>query len=371
MTDEYDVIIVGAGFVGLTLAFAFANTNKRVAVIEAKQKSEKKQQHNLDSRALALSFKSKQILEQLQIWPHLEPQTIKEVHISEQGGFGKLYLTAKEQQLDALGYVVRAHQLGETLLNLCEAQKNITWFCPQTLEDVQQDAEKISAILNQQKNITAQLLIIAEGVDSLSRTQQAFDTWTRDYEQIAQIGNISLSHANANTAYQRFTNEGTIALLPLGDKRFTLVWTVKKDFKQELSDQDFLKKIQALIGFQLGTAYDLGPRQSYPLKAVFVEKAYDGRLLLMGNAAHTLNPIAAQGFNLTLRDIECLLNESSLAKYQAKRLDDQKNMLRFTDSLVDLSSMKYGKHLRSFGLSTLNYLPFAKRRLYEHLLGYA
>lgn len=370
MTDEYDVIIVGAGFVGLTLAFALANTNKRVAIIEAKAKREKKQQHHIDSRALALSHKSRQILERLHIWSHLQPQPIKEVHISEQGGFGKLYLTVKDQQQEALGYVIRAHQLGETLLNLCEAQNNITWFCPATLEDIQQTSQKITAKLDNHKNISADLLIIAEGVDSLTRTEQSFDTWTRDYEQIATVSNISLSHASENIAYQRFTNEGTIALLPLGDKRFTLVWTTKKDQQPALSDEDFLKKAQALIGFQLGTAYDLGARQSYPLKAVFVEKAYDNRLLLMGNAAHTLNPIAAQGFNLTLRDIECLLNESSLADYQAQRLTDQKNMLKFTDTLVDLSAMKYGKHIRSFGLSALNYVPFVKRRLYEHLLGY-
>lgn len=370
MTDDYDVIIVGAGFVGLTLALAFSHQNKNVALIEAKPKSEKKHQHHLDSRALALSYRSKQILQQLNIWPHLKCEAIKEVQVSEQGGFGKLYLTAKEQALDALGYVVRAHQLGETLLNLCESQNNITWFCPATLEDIQQNAEKITAKLNDDQYIQANLLIIAEGVDSLSRTQNAFETWTRDYEQIATVANISLSHALPKVAYQRFTRHGTVALLPLGERRYTVVWTVKTDQYQELSDEDFIKKISYLIGFELGTITDLGRRQSYPLKAIFVEKAYQGRLLLMGNAAHTLNPMAAQGFNLTLRDIECLLNQPTLADYQAQRLQDQKNMLKFTDTLVDLSSMKYGKHARSFGLSALNYLPFIKRRLYEHLLGY-
>ncbi len=370
MTDDYDIIIVGAGFVGLTLAFAFSQKHKRVALIEAKEKREKKHQHEIDSRALALSSASKQILERFNIWQHLQAVPINEVQVSEQGGFGKLYLTAKEQNLDALGYVMRAHQLGETLLSLCEAQKNITWFCPAILEGISQEQQKIIAKLNNHTAISAALLVIAEGVDSLTRTQLSFATKSRDYEQIAMVANISLSHAPTGIAYQRFTPQGTIALLPLNDKRFTVVWTVKKDQYHDWADNEFLEKIQSFIGFQLGTAYDVGPRQSYPLKAVFVEKAYDNRLLLMGNAAHTLNPIAAQGFNLTLRDIECLLNESSLERYQEKRIQDQKNMLRFTDTLVNLSSMKYAKHLRSFGLGSLNCLPFAKRRLFEHLLGY-
>lgn len=368
MTDEYDVIIVGAGFVGLTLAYAYASQEKRVALIEAKSFTEKKQ--STDSRALALSFKSKQILEHLNIWPHLTATPITQVNVSEQGAFGKLYLTAKELRHDALGYVIRAQLLGETLLNLCEGQKNIHWFIPETLEEITQDNQSITAHLKNKSAIRADLLIIAEGMQSLTRAQQAFSTWTRDYQQTAIVANISLTQAPTHTAYQRFTPEGTIALLPLGDQRSTIVWTVKEDRYQALSDEDFVKKIQALIGFQLGKVYDLGPRQTYPLKAVFVEKAFDGRLLLMGNAAHTLNPIAAQGFNLTLRDIECLLREPSLAHYQEQRLIDQKNMLRFTDNLVNLSSIKYGKHLRSLGLSALNYLPFVKRRLFEHLLGY-
>ncbi|MFA6058578.1 MAG: FAD-dependent oxidoreductase [Taibaiella sp.] len=368
MTDEYDVIIVGAGFVGLTLAYAYASQEKRVALIEAKSLAQKKQ--TTDSRALALSFKSKQILENLNIWSHLNAAPITQVNVSQQGAFGKLYLTAKELQHDALGYVIRAQQLGEALLNLCEGQKNIHWFMPETLEEITQDSLSITAHLKNKPAIRADLLIIAEGMESLTRTQQAFSTWTRDYQQTAIVANISLTQAPLNTAYQRFTPEGTIALLPLNDKRFTVVWTVKENQHQELSDEDFTKKIQTLLGYQLGKAYDLGPRQMYPLKAIFVEKAFDGRLLLMGNAAHTLNPIAAQGFNLTLRDIECLLSVSSLAHYQEQRLADQKNMLRFTDGLVNLSSVKYGKHLRSLGLSTLNYLPFVKRRLFEHLLGY-
>jgi 2-octaprenyl-6-methoxyphenol hydroxylase len=368
MTDDYDIIIVGAGFVGLTLAFAYALQGKRVALIEAKTLNEQKQ--STDSRALALSFKSKQILEQLTIWQQLNPTPITQVTVSEQGAFGKLYLTAKELGHETLGYVIRAQQLGETLLNLCVAQKNITWFSPEILEDITQDNKKITAHLKNNPAIAAQLLIIAEGMQSLTRTQHAFSTWTRDYQQTAIVANVSLTHAPAGIAYQRFTPEGTVAFLPLGDKRFTLVWTVAEAQNSKLSDEDFLKKIQALMGFQLGSVYDLGLRQAYPLKAVFVEKAYDGRLLLMGNAAHTLNPIAAQGFNLTLRDIECLLTQPSLACYQEQRLTDQKNMLRFTDGLVHLSTLKYAKNFRSLGLSALNYIPFVKKRLFEHLLGY-
>ncbi len=368
MTHDHDVIIVGAGFVGLTLAFAYALQGKQVALIEAKTLNEKKQ--TTDSRALALSFKSKQILEQLTIWPHLTPSPITKVNVSEQGAFGKLYLTANELGHEALGYVIRAQQLGETLLNLCIAQKNITWFSPAILEDITQDSQKITAHLKNHSAICADLLIIAEGVHSLTRAQQAFSTWTRDYQQTAIVANVSLTQAPAGIAYQRFTPEGTLALLPLDDKRFTLVWTVPEAQENKLSDENFLKKIQTLMGYQLGSVYDLGLRQTYPLKAVFVEKAYEGRLLLMGNAAHTLNPIAAQGFNLTLRDIECLLTNPSLEYYQAQRLPDQKNMLRFTDGLVHLSNMQYAKQLRSLGLSVLNYLPFAKERLFAHLLGY-
>lgn len=383
MMDDYDIIIVGAGFVGLTLAYALAQQGKRIALIEAKALNEKKQQQAIDGRAIALSLKSQRILKDLNIWPQLEASAnpLTQVQVSQQHRFGKLYLSAQEQNTDVLGYVIPAPQLGSALLSLCEQQNNITWFCPDKLVKVTQEATHISAHLENQKTLNTQLMIIAEGTQSDTRTQFTFSSVTKDYQQYAIVTNLNLSAGKQHAAFQRFTTNATLALLPLKDQRYTLVVTVSEEnypAMQALTDEAFIDKIQHWLGFQLGTISELGPRQSYPLKALFVEKAYEGRLLLMGNAAHTLSPIAAQGLNLTLRDIICLrhLLESSdsiatiLARYQQERLPDQKNMLRFTDGLVNLSSSTIGKSVLSLGFGALNYLPFAKRRLFAHLLGY-
>jgi 2-octaprenyl-6-methoxyphenol hydroxylase len=386
--SDADIIIVGAGFVGLMLSFALAQQGRRIIVVEAKDLVEKKQQQLQDARALALSIKSQHILATLNIWPHIENNAtpISQVEVSEQGSFGKLRLDAKSQHVSALGFVLPAQQLGTQLLHLCQQEKNITWFTKTQIDKCVQDNNGVRVTLSDDTTLSASLLILAEGSQSKTRESFHFAQSERNYHQFAMVANVSLTHAPVNTAYQRFTRSGTLALLPLSKGRFTLVVTVAdNDYPkwQAFNDAEFLQKAQQMLGSKLGTLHELGIRQSYPLQALFVEQAYHNRLLLMGNAAHTLNPIAAQGLNLTLRDIALLVELIAeadlqnhfavfdlLTQYQAKRLPDQKNMLHFTDNLVDILGVQVLKPLRSLGLVSLDTVPFLKRRLFGHLLGY-
>ncbi len=377
-----DIIIVGAGFVGLTLACALARLNRRIRVIESRPLSEPS--YSTDGRALALSSLSCQMLTDLVgALPTHTP--IVNVEVSEQGSFGKLHVQAQDLGLERIGAVIQAPQLGEHLLKQAQTEQNISWLSPAKVEQLTQENNTVTVKLEYGQCLSAPLLIVAEGAHSWTRTQCTFATVTHDYQQMAITANVSLTALRPHHAYQRFTPQATLALLPLNEKRATLVLTVKAhDYPhwQGLNDADFLAQAQALLGFKLGLLSELGPRHAYPLQAVFVEKAYDGRVLLMGNAAHTLNPIAAQGLNLSLRDISVFvelligvdLNDQNavtecLAHYQALRLNDQKNMLRLTDGLVKLTARPELKRLRSLGLLGLDVLPFAKRRLYDYLLG--
>lgn len=387
-TTDSDILIVGAGFVGLILAFVFAEQGRRVMIIETQTREQKQQQHSEDGRALALSIQSRRILKQFNIWPQLKKFTtpIKTVEVSEQGRFGKLRFHAEDEKIPALGFVLPAPQLGAQLLALCTQHPNITWIEGTTVTEVVQTPEKVTVHLQaQEKTLSALLMIAAEGAQSLTRAQLPFNPFNHDYHQFAIVANVTLSKPHLYQAYQRFTSAATLALLPLNQTRSTLVLTVAaRDYPhwQAYLDTEFLAKAQQLLGAKLGLLQDLGVRQAYPLRAVFVEQAYHQRLLLMGNAAHTLNPIAAQGLNLTLRDIaqlaslvqNCdLQSHSDLAQclmaYQTARLPDQKKMLRFTDGLVNVLAMPHLKTLRSLGLLALDTLPFVKRRLFAHLLG--
>ncbi|HLF67461.1 MAG TPA: FAD-dependent monooxygenase [Gammaproteobacteria bacterium] len=381
MSADDDIIIVGAGFVGLTLACALARKNKRIRLLEARALTDNA--YTEDGRALALSSKSCQILTELV--GSLPPHTpLANVEVSQQGRFGKLHLQAQDVGLASLGSVIPAPVLGAHLFKQAQREKNIAWQMPAKVTQYTQQDNAVTVVLDDARQLTAKLLILAEGAHSITRTQ-AFATFTHDYQQMALTANVSLTSLRPQHAYQRFTDHATLALLPLNPTRATLVLTVKTadhPHWQALSDADFLAQAQTLLGFKLGVLSDLGKRHAYPLQAVFVEKAYDGRVLLMGNAAHTLNPVAAQGLNLSLRDIAVFTElfqdadladghtvSERLAQYQSLRLNDQKNMLRLTDGLVKLTSRPSLKWARSLGLLALDVLPGAKRRLYDYLLG--
>lgn len=300
----FDVIIVGNGLVGATLACALGR-DCRVAVIEQKDFPDSKT--IASPKALALTLPSITCLKGLGVWPLIEPffSPIFKVHISKSQRFGSVMLTAKDRSLPFLGGVVDSNILNQALVDTAKKLKNVEFFQPDAIESTQKTPEGFSLSLQSKTALSAPLLVASDGTHSRLRTQQGIHHQVQDHQQIAIVAAVTLMHEQPGTAFERFLENGAIALLPMGQKILKSVWIIAKDAGEKLmslSDADYLSSLQAQFGYRLGHFHHLGSRFHYPLQSVVAESLYQHRFVLIGNAANTLHPIAAQGFNLGLRD---------------------------------------------------------------------
>ena len=339
--EQFDVVIVGGGMAGSTMALALAPLDLKIAVIEVHPYQQEKTQPSFDDRCLALAWSSKEIYCAMGIWAHLEKRSdgfeaIKHIHVSDRGHIGVTRLDHKKEGVAALGYVVESRVVGEVLIEQLKQQSNIQLFCPAAIQQLKITEDEVNIELTttdkadkkSQKtgiNISARLLIIADGVNSKTREMLGIQTHQQAYAQSAIIANIETELHHQNVAYERFTDSGPLAVLPLSRNRCSLVWTARDDQLERLmslSDDDFMQELQQRFGYRLGHINKLGHRSSYPLALMRIENnslADLNRVALIGNAAHGVHPVAGQGFNLGMRDI------SALAELIAQQVQQYKN----------------------------------------------
>lgn len=356
MSGSYDIVIAGGGMVGASLAVALKNTSYRVAMLEAAPLSTR-QPPGYDDRGLALSLSSRRILAALDVWSRLSPAPcpIRSVHVSDQGHFGKVRMQAAEMGLEALGYVVVARELGITLYECLEQADNIDVIRPARVSEFQQNAESAELVYTQAgqtHSLRCKLLVIADGTASELRQQLRITARLHEYEQLAVVSNVTFEKSHGNIAFERFTAQGPVALLPLHDDRCVLIHTISTAEAErflEADDRVFCAAVENSLSYRLGRIKRTGSRRSYPLQQLQVDKQYDGRALLLGNAVHTLHPNGAQGFNLGLRDVaglteHILAEENSvkdpgspglLASYVSSRVNDQISTSRFSHSMTE------------------------------------
>jgi 2-octaprenyl-6-methoxyphenol hydroxylase len=383
---SYDVAIVGGGMVGATLGVALAPLNLRVAIIEAVPHTAAAQP-SFDERTTALSNGSRRILETLGVWPALGALAtpIRKIHVSEQGRFGFARIDAAEQNLAAMGYVIANRDLGQSLWSRL-AGPGLSVYCPAAVSQVSANEQSVTLEIAQQgakSTIDAKLVVAADGALSAVRSAFGVDAEVRDYEQTAVITTVLPQRFHDNVAYERFTPNGPLALLPLDGGRCTLVLTLPKDAAQAAmawSDQEFLDEVQRRFGFRLGRFLKVGRRIPYPLSLTRAERTSSGRCVIIGNAAQGLHPVAGMGFNLGLRDAASLAeliaeragNEDAdpgspalLAEYDAWRAADRGGVIAFTDGLVRLfaNPLSSVRRLRNLGLLAFDLLPPAKAAL--------
>ncbi len=379
-----DVVIVGGGFVGYTAALALADLGFNVIILEAKKRDLTTMQQQ-DGRAIALAYTSCLLLKNLSVWQYLQghASAINTVHTSQQGHFGKLHLRASEMNLDYLGQVIPAPMLGMGLAEAVQAHANIIEIAPAQLTDIslQPNTAEITYLSNSEsKTITANLVFACDGTSSTLRQKFNLNTKTKDHQQQAIVANVDIAKPHENHAYERFTEQGTLALLPLKNNRMTTVLSVDNDLFGDLKARDdaaYLELLESLFGKKLGGFTNLGKRFTYPLQSLQCTDMQRERFLLLGNAVHTINPIAAQGLNLAMRDIavliDCIQEEGltpkALQSYTQKVLPEHQKMLKFTDRLVSLAQTNKFKHTRSLGLLVLDNLPGAKHSLARTLAG--
>lgn len=400
---EFDVIIVGGGLVGASLACALASAQPdvelKIAVIE-NYIFDHKHQPSFDSRTVALSYSSKAIFETLGLWSRIEKLgacAINEIHISDRGHMGLTHLRASEQDSEALGYVIENQILGKALYQRLSEYKNVHLFCPATVTSFKTDKQSAEVKLTEgdkQTLITARLLVAADGGQSFVRQQAEIKTRNLEYNQTAIITNVACDIPHKNIAYERFTDTGPLALLPLNDcdgvsNRYSLVWTLKNSQVEKylsLDDESFLAALQQRFGIRAGRFIKTAKRISYPLALMRVRESVQQRLAIIGNAAHTLHPVAGQGFNLGLRDVASLAeiivqaelqledfgDLHCLQKYEAWRKRDLLQTTLSTDGLVRLFTTKFLPVVvaRNMALLAMDMLPGLKKNMGRQAMGF-
>ncbi|AOA58895.1 2-octaprenyl-6-methoxyphenyl hydroxylase [Acinetobacter larvae] len=399
---QQQVIIVGGGMVGLSLALMLAKANISVKILEAIQYPTLNTQEpvpyhsSFDARNTALSRRSVQIYQNLNLWEALQQHAapILEVQITEQGSFGKARLLAEQEKVESFGQVIENAWLGRVLLQQVRAHAGIELIDGVTVQGLCQDHDKvyIEAVRADQQalSLDSDLLIAADGRDSVCRQALGISVSVHDYDQVALVTAVETSKAHHNIGFERFSPQGPLALLPLpGEYRRSVVWPVAKGTEQqwlgEENDQHFLDALQQTYGDRAGKFVKTGKRSSFPLSQVLAERQAVGRVVLMGNAAHTIHPVAGQGFNLCLRDADVLVryiaeqlqsqqdigDPAMLHAYAQARLTDQRRVIKFCDSVVRGFSNQNPvlKVLRNTGLLAFDLIPGVKPLLANYAMG--
>jgi 2-octaprenyl-6-methoxyphenol hydroxylase len=388
---DYDIIIAGGGMIGSTLALALAPLGLRTAIVEPVARGELAQP-SFDDRTTALSRSTQRMFEAMDIWQRVVAAAtpITQIHVSDKGRFGFAHIDAREQGVEALGYVVINRVLGRVLLESLAGVEHLDILCPARIEGAEPGVTDVRVRVAEDgggRELTCKLLVAADGAKSAVREMVGIGSSQVAYGQRAVIGNIMPELAMRNRAFERFTAHGPLAMLPVADGRAGFVRVVAEHDAERvlaLDDAAFLAELQSEFGNRLGELTKLGKRSSYPLALSRAVRLTAQRTVLIGNAAHGLHPAAAQGFNLGLRDVAALCDciadapgdpgsRERLVRYAEWRRADQRKLVRFTDGLVHLfgDSRPPVPALRDIGMLAFDLVPGVRRAFARHTMGLA
>ncbi len=387
VSSDVDVAIVGGGLVGATLALALRDTSLRVLLVESFA-PDSTSQPSFDERTTALGNGTRAVFDTLGVWSAMQAESaaIRAIHVSDAGRFGFARLTAREHDIEAFGYVVPNRVIGRALWQGLSAAPRLTQRVPARCDGVQLSED--GAVLTLQsaefgvEHWRARLVVAADGAQSLVRTAAGIAASVEDYDQVAVVVSVAADRPNDGTAFERFTPSGPLAVLPLHDGSYTVVWTLRPDAAERamaLPEAQFLAELQQCFGWRAGKLQRLGRRGSYPLQLSRAATSIGQRAVLVGNAAQALHPVAGQGFNLGVRDAAILAEllaaaavsqadpgaPSLLDEFAAKRRSDRSGVTGFTDNLVKMfASERPGvPAARDLGLLLFDLLPPAKNAM--------
>ncbi|AZL85660.1 2-octaprenyl-6-methoxyphenyl hydroxylase [Aliivibrio salmonicida] len=354
---HYDVVIVGGAMAGATLALALQQMTKgalSIAVIEAFEPNIYKHP-GYDSRSIALSSGTTQLLKDVSLWSEIEPVAtpIYHIHVSDRHHAGITELTSAELNIDSLGYVVELADVGRFYHQKLLATDNINFICPVTVVNIERLLASSIIHLSNGDAISTSLVVAADGAESQTCKSMQIEAQEYNFEQVAIIANVTTECHPQGKAFERFTENGPLALLPMSQGRSSLVWCVSPEEAERISsfdDKAFLAHLQIAFGWRLGVMKKAGKRAHYPLWLRHQTQHVSHRFAAIGNAAQTLHPIAGQGFNLGIRDVfslaECISDAfrdnvdvgdySVLSRYQQRRQSDQKQTITMTAGLISI-----------------------------------
>jgi len=393
--SRYDVAIIGGGLVGASLACALAPLGLKVALVEAVA-FRAASQPSYDDRTLALSASSCRILEGLGIWSSLEHNAtpIREIHISELDRPGRVIMKPGELGLDRFGDVVEARVFGAAVIETIPGLDGVDLLCPASVTaiGIDDEAARIEYEGDEGKEqFEATLLVGADGANSFIRDALGIEAERHEYRQTAVICNITPEQDHRGRAYEIFTPTGPFAVMPHVEGRCGLVWCVstgQAEAMMELPEEDFLRKARHRFGAHLGDFLKMGRRTSYPLRLVCAMEDIRPRAVILGNAAHAIHPIGAQGFNLGLRDVAVLAEVLSdeirkrrqvdigsmdvLKRYSEWRRPDQRGTISYSDGLARIFSnpSAVASTARTAGMLAHAFIPSMRRQLALKSMGF-
>lgn len=378
---QIDVLIIGGGLVGAAFMLALSNSGVRPLLVDARG-FDSQVCVDFDARSLALSPASERILSMLNVWPQLNAYAnpIQTIHVSEQQRFGQTKLHHADKS--PLGHVIEMQYISRALHEMLPSDQ---LMIPAKLTALNL-SDRVATIEHdgQETQVKADLIVAADGAHSHVRQLCGLKPQIKDYKQHAVVANIGLNRSHKHWAYERFTSSGPLALLPMTGMRASLVWSLNSDDANKMvnkTDESFLQALQHAFGYRLGRFMRVGQRSIFPLRQVLMQKKAAWPVVFVGNAAHTLHPVAGQGFNLGLRDVallaQCIvqdgLSPEMLNKYEAARQHDQNAITHLTNGLIELFANKTpGLGIaRSIGLLALDNTSFMKKLLSRYASGYA
>lgn len=412
--ESFDVAVVGGGMVGASFALALAQTRLRIVLAESVAPASAAQP-SFDERTTALGNASRRIFQALGVWDRIarESAAIRAIHVSDAGRFGFARLDAREQGVEAFGYVAANRVIGAALWERLAAS-GVALRVPARLEGIEIGADRVDLALqsglqgepsaDRVEHLSARLVVAADGAHSRVRTAAGIDARVKDYDQVALVANVATDRPHDGTAFERFTPSGPIAVLPLHDGSYTVVWARSPSQAQEalhLDERSFLRELQRHFGWRAGRFSRVGRRAAYPLQLSRAAAVVGSRAVLIGNAAQALHPVAGQGFNLGLRDAAMLAEilagagadrgaadsaddadgadsgadpgaPEVLERFAEQRAADRRGVVNFTDGLVRLFGDSRGpvRAARNLGLLLFDLMPPAKSALARISIGF-
>jgi 2-polyprenylphenol 6-hydroxylase len=375
---KYDIIIIGGGMVGSALACALGDTTLKIALIESREPITQWPEDSFDLRVSAISRASQSLFETLEVWNamcEMRTAAYTDMHVWDAGGDGSIHFDSAEIGASNLGHIIENRVISLTLFERAKGFDNVDVYCPNKPTKLQLDAHHAQLQLDDRSLLEAELLIGADGGQSWVRQQTGIDVTTSDYQQTAVVANITSELPHQQTAWQRFLPTGPLAFLPMSEDRVSsIVWsTTPEEAKRlcDLQETEFLAELETAFEARLGKMQNTSERASFPIKGRHAKNYVKPHLALIGDAAHTIHPLAGQGVNLGFADAQCLAETILTAHSAHKPIGSFKTLRRYErsrrgDNLLMLEAMGVFKQLFSNNTPGLRELRNAGLKLTDH-----